>query len=59
MLASITSTTAPDLGISIYLSPTTLIAAVVVGIVAVALAPLFLARRIQKMDLPSTLRVVE
>ncbi|MFW2382961.1 MAG: ABC transporter permease [Acidimicrobiales bacterium] len=59
MLDSITSTTAPDLGLSIYLSPTTIIAAVVVGIVAVALAPLFLTRRIQKMDLPSTLRVVE
>ncbi len=59
MLSSITSTTAPDLGISVYLSPTTIVAAVVVGIVAVSLAPLFLARRIQKMDLPSTLRVVE
>ena len=53
------STTAPDLGISVYLSPATIIAAVVVGIVAVAVAPLFLARRIHKMDLPSTLRVVE
>ncbi|NNK91998.1 MAG: FtsX-like permease family protein [Acidimicrobiia bacterium] len=59
MLASITSTTAPDLGISVYLSPTTIVAALVVGIVAVSLAPLFLARRIHKMDLPSTLRVVE
>jgi putative ABC transport system permease protein len=59
LLATITSTTAPDLGIGIYLSPTTLVTTVVVGIAAVALAPLFLARRIQRMDLPATLRVVE
>lgn len=59
MLDKITNTTAPDLGLSVYLSPTTLAATVVVGIVAVALAPLFLARRIQKIDLPATLRVVE
>ena len=59
ILGTIATTTAPDIGIGVYLSPTTIAAALVVGIAAVALAPLFLARRIQRMDLPATLRVVE
>jgi len=59
ILGTIASTTAPDIGIGVYLSPGTIVATLVVGIAAVALAPLLLARRIQRMDLPATLRVVE
>ncbi len=59
MLASLTETTLPDLGIDRYLSPGTIMAAAAVGMVAVAVAPLFLARRIQQMDIPDTLRVME
>jgi putative ABC transport system permease protein len=35
------------------------ITAALVGVVAVALAPVFTARRLRRMDVPSTLRVVE
>ena len=59
MLGSLASTTLPDLGIDRYLSPTTLAVVAAVGIVAVAAAPLFLTRRIRRMDIPDTLRVME
>ncbi len=59
MLASLASTTLPDVGIDAYISPTTIGIAAIVGIVAVAVAPLFLARRLQHMNLPDTLRVME
>jgi putative ABC transport system permease protein len=59
MLASLASTTLPDVGIDAYISPTTFGIAAIVGIVAVAVAPLFLARRLQHMNLPDTLRVME
>jgi hypothetical protein len=35
-----------------------LLAVVAVGVLSVALAPLLSTRRIQKMDVPSTLRVM-
>ena len=59
MLTSLAATTLPDVGIDVYLSPTTIVIAAVVGIVSVAVTPLFLVRRLQRMDLPGTLRVVE
>jgi putative ABC transport system permease protein len=59
MLQSLASRTLPDLRIESYLSPATLLLAVGVGVVAVALAPLFLIRRLTKMSIPDTLRVME
>jgi putative ABC transport system permease protein len=59
ILRSIADQTLPDFGIELYLSPATLATAAVVGVVAVAIAPVFLIRRIKRMDLPSTLRVME
>ena len=59
MLASLTTTTVPDVGIDVYLSPTTILIAAFVGIASVAATPLFLVRRLQRMNLPGTLRVVE
>ena len=59
MLASLANTTLPDVGIDTYISATTIAVAATVGIVAVAAAPLFLARRLQHMNLPDTLRVME
>lgn len=59
MLGSLARRTLPEFGITRYVSPTTLAWAASVGIVAVAVAPLFLVRRIRDMDLPSTLRVME
>ena len=51
--------TMPDIGLVVEMSPTTLVTVVVLGVAAVALAPLFTARRMRRMDLPGTLRVME
>ena len=59
MLRSLATTTLPDIGVDAYLSPTTLVIAAAIGIVAVAAAPLFLLQRIRRMDIPDTLRVME
>ncbi len=49
----------PDIGVVTYLSGRTVATAVVLGVVAVAVAPLLTIRRLRRMDIPSTLRVVE
>ena len=59
MLQSLATTTLPDLQIDRYVSPTTLIVAAIVGIIAVAAAPLFLIGRLRRMNIPDTLRVME
>jgi putative ABC transport system permease protein len=51
--------TFPDIGVIVSLSGNSLLAAVLLGTAAVAFAPLFTARRMRRMDVPSTLRVVE
>ena len=51
--------TVPDLRVSPYLSMGTLITAVVIGVVVVAASALLTAPRLRRMDIPSTLRVVE
>ena len=51
--------TMPDLGLTVELSPTTLVTLIVLGVLAVAIAPLFTVRRMRRMDLPGTLRVME
>jgi putative ABC transport system permease protein len=51
--------TLPDLGLVIEIAPGSLAAVAAVGVVSVALAPLLSARRIQRMDVPSTLRVMD
>ncbi len=59
MLNSLATTTLPDVGIDVYLSPITILIAAIVGIASVAATPLFLVRRLRRMNLPGTLRVVE
>jgi putative ABC transport system permease protein len=59
MLSSLAARTLPDMGIAPYVSPTTMLLAAVVGVLGVALAPLFVARRIGRMNIPDTLRVME
>jgi putative ABC transport system permease protein len=59
MLTSLATTTIPDVGIDVYLSPTTILIAAIVGIATVAATPLLLVRRLQRMNLPGALRVVE
>lgn len=53
------SSTLPDVGIEVSLRLGTVIAVVTLGVAAVAIAPLFTARRMRRMDLPGTLRLVE
>jgi putative ABC transport system permease protein len=63
VLAWVTGTqlqrTMPDIQVDPYLAPGTLVAAVVLGVVAVAASPLLLTHRVQTMDLPATLRILE
>ncbi len=49
----------PDLGVMIQVEPSTYLTAGVLGILAVALAPVLTIRRLRRMDVPATLRVVE
>ena len=51
--------TLPDIGVVAYLAPATVATALVLGVLAVAVAPLLTVRRLRRMDIPSTLRVVE
>lgn len=51
--------TMPDLDVGGYVSPSTLLTAAIVGVLAVGLAPVLAARKVTKMDIPSTLRVME
>ena len=51
--------TMPDLGMVVAVSGGTVLAAVVLGLLAVAIAPLLTVRRLRRMDIPGTLRVVE
>jgi putative ABC transport system permease protein len=59
MVTSLFPDVVPDLGIEIELSAASVIVTLAVGIVAVTLAPLFTFRRMRRMDIPSTLRVME
>ena len=52
-------TTLPELAVEPVVGVSTYVAAAVLGVVAVAVAPLLTVRRLRRMDLPSTLRVVE
>ncbi len=59
MLDSLARRTLPDFGIAHHIGLETIGVAAAIGIVAVTLAPMFLVRRVRRMDLPSTLRVME
>lgn len=59
MVRSLFNQTLPEIGLVASLSGTTLIATLALGIGAVTLAPLFMARRLRRMDIPATLRVLE
>ncbi|HVM52927.1 MAG TPA: FtsX-like permease family protein [Acidimicrobiales bacterium] len=59
MTTDLIGDTMPELGLDVAISPATLATAVALGILAVALAPLLTIRRLRRMDIPGTLRVVE
>ena len=49
----------PELGVRIVFDPLTLALVLVMGVAAVAIAPVLTVRRLRRMDVPSTLRVME
>jgi putative ABC transport system permease protein len=49
----------PDISLTIALTPATLALAVILGVLVVALTPLLNMRKMLRMDVPSTLRVME
>ena len=51
--------TMPDVGTVLAISPATFMFALLAGTAAVALAPLLMRRRLERTDIPSTLRAVE
>lgn len=50
---------APELSVTLSISTATLGWAALIGVVVVTVTPVFLTRRLIKMDIPSTLRVIE
>jgi putative ABC transport system permease protein len=59
IVTSTLRTTMPNVGLDVVISGTTVVTAVVLGVLAVAIAPLLTIRRLRRMDIPGTLRVVE
>ena len=59
LVQSLLPETFPDLAIVTYIATRTLVVALVLGVIVVALAPLFTYRKLRRMDIPSTLRVME
>jgi putative ABC transport system permease protein len=59
IVGSLIPETFPDLGIEVAVARGTLAAAGVAGILALAAAPVLSARRLRRMDVPATLRVME
>lgn len=63
LLAWLVSTTIPsvmpDLGVTTALTGGSILAALLLGVGTVSIAPLFTLRRMRRMDIPSTLRLVE
>jgi putative ABC transport system permease protein len=49
----------PEIEMPVSVSPATIAATLLFGIVVVGLAPLLTARKLRRMDVPSTLRVME
>jgi putative ABC transport system permease protein len=49
----------PELGITIEVTPGTIGVVLLVGVLVVGLAPLLMTRRLRRMNLPGTLRLVE
>lgn len=59
VMTSLLQSTMPDMRLDVVIGGGTVMSAVVVGTVAVAAAPLLTLRRLRRMDVPGTLRVVE
>ncbi len=58
MLSDVTSIL-PDVDMSVVLHPLTLVLALVIAVLVAALTPILSVRKLARMDIPSTLRVME
>lgn len=59
MVETLAEGSMPDMGLEVVFSPTTLAIALGLGTLAVAAAPLLTVRKLRRMNIPSTLRVME
>jgi putative ABC transport system permease protein len=59
MVTSVWSDTMPELSLDVVIATSTVLTAVALGVIAVAVAPILTLRRLRRMDVPGTLRVVE
>ncbi len=59
MMTSLLAETVPEIGVRAIITGGTLVTITVLATATVALAPLFTLRRLRRMDVPSTLRVLE
>ena len=59
VVTSLMQSTMPDLSMDVTISAETALTVVALGVIAVGVAPLLTLRRLRRMDVPSTLRVVE
>jgi putative ABC transport system permease protein len=59
MTKDLLAETLPEFGLNVVLRAETVGVVAVMGVLAVAVAPLFTARRMLRMDIPGTLRLVE
>ena len=59
IITSTLQTTMPDMSLDIVVTPATLLTATALSVIAVGVAPLLTSRRLRRMDIPGTLRVVE
>jgi putative ABC transport system permease protein len=51
--------TMPEMGLDVVVSNETIVTALILGVVAVGVAPLLTLRKTRRMNIPSTLRVIE
>jgi putative ABC transport system permease protein len=59
LITGVLSSTMPDMSMDVIVSAQTMLTAVTLGAIAVGAAPLLTLRRLRRMDVPGTLRVVE
>lgn len=59
LLHAFTTETFPELGVPAHLTPGTLATVLLLGVGVTACAPLFSIRRLHRLDVPATLRVLE
>ena len=59
IIASTIERTMPDMSMDVVVSASTVLTALALSVIAVGVAPLLTSRRLRRMDIPGTLRVVE